>query len=585
LDAETAETLFQETEGNPLFVVEVVRSGYLKERPDPAEGMKIPPKVQAVIQSRLGALSPTSHELINLAALVGRDFDYDLLFQASDLDENAVLGGLDELWGRRVIRDQGGEGYDFNHEKFREVIIQDLSPHRRAHLHLKIAQSLEVIHQDQIDQAASQLGYHYQMGGKPELAIDNFILAGDQARRIYARTDAVEYYHQAADLLGNQKDPRLIKIYLGQGNALLKLARYEEAAAAYSKMRDAAVTSRDSRGEAQAWLALGKVQDRQGNFQGALESAEKALAISEKDKFEEERADAVLLIGQQHYRLGEADQAEGYIKEALKIHQKRKDGFSIGRCLNLLGLAHDVRGEFQEAQKYKEQAIGVFEGIPGHQSRWWIGNVTGNLANSANLGGEYKKAIDLYQKAMAIMEEIGDQDWEILCRFNLGGARVGLEDFQGAEKDLAIVLELTQGSDWLGLSLTHYFLAEAYLGQGKQKEAKESAQQALELARESGSNEFLGAAWRALGKVASQHKGKIKLGEKTYQAEECFEKSQVVYQEAGADSELAYTLKAWGIHEVTSGDKKRGEELLNQAREIFQRLAMAAELERMDSLN
>ena len=583
LEDPIGECLFKETEGNPLFVVEVVRSGYLQGAEDSTRSSAIPPKIQAVIKTRLDALSPESRELTNLAAVAGREFNFQLLSQATDQEEESILQGLDELWQRRVIRDQGAEGYDFSHDKFREVIYQDLSPHRQTHLHMRIAQALEALHRDQLDAIASQLGYHYQQAGKSDLAAAYFIQAGDQARRVYARMDAIDAYRQALDNLGDKADSRLINLYQGWGNALLKLARYEEAAEAYQKMGLAAKAVGDQRSETQAYLSLGKAQDRQGEFQFALASAEKAADLAGEKGWEEEAADAVLLKGQQHYRLGEAAPAEVNVQKALALHQKRNDQFGVGRCLNLMGLVQDLRGHFQEARQYKEQAIEVFEKIPGGQSKWWIGNITLNLANSANLGGEYQRAVDLYQKAWGIMEEIQDQDWELLCLFNLGGARVGLEAYQEAEGDLLEVLRRTESSGWLGISLTHYFLAEAYLGQEKIKLGEESARKALALARESGSNDFLGAAWRVIGKVSSQKGKDLKLDQKTLPARACFQESVRIYREAGADGEQAYTLKAWGVHELKSGDKKEGEKLWAQAREIFQRLGMKAELERMES--
>jgi predicted ATPase len=146
LEDSVGEQLFQETEGNPLFVVEVVRSGYIRALEDPDRRSEIPPKVQAVIKSRLEALSSGSRELTNLAAVLGREFDYHLLAEAAELDQESILNGLDELWQRRVIRDQGEGGYDFSHEMFREVITGELSPHRQRHLHLRIAQALERLH-------------------------------------------------------------------------------------------------------------------------------------------------------------------------------------------------------------------------------------------------------------------------------------------------------------------------------------------------------------------------------------------------------------------------------------------------------
>ncbi len=230
------ERLFQETEGNPLFVVEMVRSGTILAGEGSARPSSIPPKIQAVIHSRLEALSPGSRELTHLAAVAGREFDFQLLSQAADQEEESILQGLDELWQRRVIRDQGEEGYDFSHDKFREVIYGDLSPHRLKQLHLRIAQSLEKLHKDQLGPVASQLGHHYQMGGDKERAASYYILAGDHARQVYARLDAIAAYRQALVNLKDKRDPQSIQIYQGWGNALFKLARYQEAAEAYQQM-------------------------------------------------------------------------------------------------------------------------------------------------------------------------------------------------------------------------------------------------------------------------------------------------------------------------------------------------------------
>ncbi|MCK4490024.1 MAG: AAA family ATPase, partial [Anaerolineales bacterium] len=105
LDNLMGERLFQETEGNPLFVVEAIRSGFLKEGVSASGSTRLPPKVQAVIETRLSALSSGTRELANIAAVVGREFGFDLLFRAVEKSEESVVQSLDELWQRRVIRE------------------------------------------------------------------------------------------------------------------------------------------------------------------------------------------------------------------------------------------------------------------------------------------------------------------------------------------------------------------------------------------------------------------------------------------------------------------------------------------------
>src|SRR5829696_9018657 len=139
LAAAEAGRLFAETEGNPLFVVEAVRAGWSGQgRPPP-----ITPKVQAVIEARLAQLSGPARDLAGVAATIGCEFSTDVLAQASQAGEAALVGGLDELWRRRIVRDRGPDAYDFTHDRIREVAYLGLSPARRRHTHLLVARALE----------------------------------------------------------------------------------------------------------------------------------------------------------------------------------------------------------------------------------------------------------------------------------------------------------------------------------------------------------------------------------------------------------------------------------------------------------
>src|SRR4029078_7422960 len=95
LDADFIRELYRETEGNPLFVIETLRAGLLSS---------MPPKVHAVLSTRLAQLSPKAHDLPSLAACEGRAFTVELLAAASHSNEDDLVSLLDELWQRRIIR-------------------------------------------------------------------------------------------------------------------------------------------------------------------------------------------------------------------------------------------------------------------------------------------------------------------------------------------------------------------------------------------------------------------------------------------------------------------------------------------------
>jgi predicted ATPase len=67
----------------------------------------LPPKVQGFIGTRLSRLAQPAREIVHLAATIGRDFSFEVLREAGDLEEKALVKALDELWGNRVVREKG----------------------------------------------------------------------------------------------------------------------------------------------------------------------------------------------------------------------------------------------------------------------------------------------------------------------------------------------------------------------------------------------------------------------------------------------------------------------------------------------
>jgi len=184
--SETAR-LYRDTQGNPLFIVETMRAALASALPTsgPPTAVTLPPKVHAVIRYRLGQLSPTARKLTESAAVIGREFTLDLLAAASREDEDALVHGLDELWRRKIVREQGQDTYDFSHDKLRQVVCADLSPLLRRTLHRRTAEALEKIHAEALDEVVDQLAHHYDEAGMPDTAVGYWLLAGDRARMWY----------------------------------------------------------------------------------------------------------------------------------------------------------------------------------------------------------------------------------------------------------------------------------------------------------------------------------------------------------------------------------------------------------------
>ena len=192
-----ADHLFGETEGNPLFVVETMRAGWTGEQ---REQVRITPKVQAVIESRLAQLSGAARDLVDVAATIGREFSSDLLAAAGDSEAEALVRGLDELWRRRIVREQGSESYDFSHDKIREVVYLALAPARRRQLHLRVALALERLHAADPGSVSAQLASHYDRAAAADEAVRWYSSAAEAAQRLHANAEAVRLLERALEL-------------------------------------------------------------------------------------------------------------------------------------------------------------------------------------------------------------------------------------------------------------------------------------------------------------------------------------------------------------------------------------------------
>jgi len=204
LDAAAVADIYSGTEGNPLFVVETVRSGAV----NPAAGRTTtPPRLQAVIRARLAQLTEPAHDLLDLAATVGREFEAGLIRHALGVDDVTVASALDELWRRGLIRDQNVEAYDFSHGKIREVAYESLGPAGRRANHLRVAEGLQRFFASDVARASGQIAAHYDRGGRPAEAVVWYREAAAQAQRMSAYAEAVQFLERASVLLEEESSP------------------------------------------------------------------------------------------------------------------------------------------------------------------------------------------------------------------------------------------------------------------------------------------------------------------------------------------------------------------------------------------
>jgi hypothetical protein len=241
LDAAASARLYRETEGHPLFVVEMAWAGLAgTAEPDTGraagggplpERARMTARMRAVIAARLRELTPTAQRVVELAAAIGRDFDVDILEASADLDEPDLVEGLDELWRRRIIREQGLNRYDFSHDRIREVAYDQIAPAGRRVLHRRVAQALELRHHEDLDPIAGQLATQLESAGLGLRACELYERAAVVAARVLASAEATRHLSRALAILAasptsRDRDVLELRLLLQLSPSLLAIEGY-----------------------------------------------------------------------------------------------------------------------------------------------------------------------------------------------------------------------------------------------------------------------------------------------------------------------------------------------------------------------
>lgn len=324
-DAERHHQLFAETSGNPLYIVETVRAGLTASAAlaDGNEQSSIPSKIYGVIQSRLSQITPEAQTVINLAAIIGRSFTYDVLSEATRLDEDELIDCLDELWQRQIIREQGVNSYDFSHDHIRDVAYAEISPVRRRQFHRRIAHTLERLQTANLDDIAGELAFHYEKVGDIEKSVAYYQRAANSAQLIGAYEQVAFHANRGLSLLaGNASGPSISQIELALqislGTSLSALNGYADprVEGSFHRARELSeMLGEDHQlypilhGLTMFYLVRGK------KLQQAHELSTRCLGLATKLKERDLLIEAHLISGLTHYYQGRFTVAQQHFEE------------------------------------------------------------------------------------------------------------------------------------------------------------------------------------------------------------------------------------------------------------------------------
>jgi len=224
-----ADEVWRETQGNCFFVTEVLRhlveSGAIEERDGrwstTARTVPIPEGVRDVVARRLARLGDPAGRVLAYASVAGLEFDPAIVRAAGGFTDDELLAGLDSAIAARLVVEVPGPvpRNRFAHALVRDTLYDALSAARRQSTHRRLAEAVEVIQGDHLDDFLPALTHHWvQVGTEPEKALSYATRAGDRALAQLAFDEAAGFFAQALTLV-EAEDPRQVDLLISLGDA------------------------------------------------------------------------------------------------------------------------------------------------------------------------------------------------------------------------------------------------------------------------------------------------------------------------------------------------------------------------------
>jgi predicted ATPase/class 3 adenylate cyclase len=432
LSVQVRSLIMAKAEGNPFFVEEVIRSmldaslivrsnGHWKATQEIAD-ITIPDTLTAVLTTRLDQLDEASKQVLQMASVIGRRFNYETL---SDLSgTNGELDGLlTELLKRELIREKSRlpqRIYMFKHTLTQEAAYNSLLLKSRRELHRIVGESMERREPERVN----EIGRHFREAGDRERALPYIVEAGEKAARAYSTKIAIDYYGEAIQILESVDNIKLAK---------------------------------------RAYEGLGSMLSFANDISGAQENYEHMLEIARNKgdaPMQVSALNKLAFLALLHF--GQFEQADKYLVEADDLARAHEDKVGISesdlvRCIMCTAVA-----DFDGVVRYMDEVIDIGKTL-GVEEQMATG--LAHIASSQVFMGHFDEAWETMEEGLALSRTIGDREHEAeflayiipiyhFCRGDLEAAREST--LEGIEIATRIGANLLMSVAWRSLGLAAY---------------------------------------------------------------------------------------------------------------------------------
>lgn len=439
--SEFLRSLFDETEGNPLFVLETLKliweRGMIVQQDDgwtigQLKAIPMSKRLHDVVMRRIDCLDEEERELLECAAVVGGKFNSSVLAHLTELRRIKllrILGKLERKYG--IIRSSEGE-YCFDHEKILQVLYEGIPDELKREYHLLIGEYLE---ENCEDENWYPIAYHYRLSGEYQKAYKYFVKSADKASNLHAHDKAINCLENAIELLKLAKgiidsEEQEAKLLLNLGDEYYNFD-IDKALEGYLKCLDICKKHRNQLFEAVTLKKIANVRSLTGEWETAFQLYMSSLKLFEQFNRLGEVGNIHNNIGYNFFESGDWNKAEKYYQSALEIGNQIEDLQLVADAESNLGIINTARGQFEEAIEYYQKSLNNYKSIDDNLR---FAQTYQNLGMGYAGKREWETAIECYQNSIEISKETGDLRLEAISCLNSAEAFLALEDLVNAKE-------------------------------------------------------------------------------------------------------------------------------------------------------
>ncbi|HEX3242907.1 MAG TPA: AAA family ATPase [Solirubrobacterales bacterium] len=371
--SELADEISSETDGNPFFVGEILR--HLDEGGS-LGSEDLPQSIREVVTSRAERLGTETASLLSTAAVIGRDFDLELLAHAAGEGQDEVLDRLDgAVKGALLLEGRSPGRFIFAHSLVNNTLYEELGATRRAQIHRRIAESLEELCGAELGARSEELAWHWLRTTTPQMplkAAEHSIRAGERALEALAPAEALDWFQRAIEVLDQtpEADPGLrCDAVIGLGDAQRQLGDPEysetllEACELASEHSDGPRMARAAQANTRGFTSVvGQVDERR------VEALEGALELCEEDR---SRAALLSLLAVELSYDADLDRRMSLSADAVRLARESGDRHALAWALARRQIAIAAAETLEERLAEADEMVALADDLDDTMLRYW----------------------------------------------------------------------------------------------------------------------------------------------------------------------------------------------------------------------